>query len=218
MIIPKEEQIRKNTQYALAVIKENVDNNSRLTPGVPLSKEDLMTLAVGMLQSPNPSFNDLAKSPKMGNLLNTLIIQGTLWFEQLQGELTANPPKPEIQEELMKLIDDFEKELCLKRAPTRKKDTQKFVDFIACKEYTDAILSSIQVQMSGKTGKAAALVMQCAMKARLITKPTFTAIQEQFGNVGSKSNFNKYMNYQFNEEEEGPIMMALKRQLPELFC
>ena len=43
MIIPKEEQIRKNTQYALAVIKENVDNNSRLTPGVPLSKEDLMT-------------------------------------------------------------------------------------------------------------------------------------------------------------------------------
>lgn len=44
-----------------------------------------------------------------------------------------------------------------------------------------------------KVGKDAVLIIKASMELGWITKPTFSQVQTEFGNVGNKSGYNKYM-------------------------
>lgn len=48
--------------------------------------------------------------------------------------------------------------------------------------------------MNEKTGKEAALAMKVAIQIGWITKPTFKAVTDEFGDIGNRSNYNKYIN------------------------
>lgn len=54
-------------------------------------------------------------------------------------------------------------------------------------------LETLHSVMNGKTGKEAALIMKVAIKVGWISKPTFTAVKSEFGDIGNRSNFNKYI-------------------------
>lgn len=55
-------------------------------------------------------------------------------------------------------------------------------------------LQTLHAIMNGKKGKEAALVMKVAVQIGWITKPTFKAVQDEFGDIGNRSNYNKYIN------------------------
>lgn len=44
-----------------------------------------------------------------------------------------------------------------------------------------------------KVGKDAVLIILASIELGWITKPTFSQVQNEFGNVGNKSGYNKYM-------------------------
>lgn len=48
--------------------------------------------------------------------------------------------------------------------------------------------------MKGKKGKEAALTIKVAIQIGWITKPTFKAVENEFGDIGNRSNYNKYIN------------------------
>lgn len=78
----------------------------------------------------------------------------------------------------------------------------------------ESILKELHAMIDGKKGKDVALIIRAAMGVGWITKPTYTEVLEEFGNIGNKSGFNKYMNYIFKEEELNPIISQLQQQLP----
>lgn len=55
-------------------------------------------------------------------------------------------------------------------------------------------LHALYSVMDGKTGKEAALVMKVAIQIGWITKPTFKAVADEFGDIGNRSNYNKFLN------------------------
>ena len=55
-------------------------------------------------------------------------------------------------------------------------------------------LQTLHDVMNGKKGKEVALIMKVAIQIGWITKPTFKAVEDEFGNIGNRSNYNKYIN------------------------
>lgn len=55
-------------------------------------------------------------------------------------------------------------------------------------------LQTLHDVMSGKGGKEVALVIKVAIQIGWITKPTYKAVADEFGNIGNRSNYNKYIN------------------------
>ena len=88
----------------------------------------------------------------------------------------------------------------------RGRQTRPFVAYL-----TKGDLVSLHKAMDGKAGKDAALIIRTAIQGGLISKPTFTAVEKEFGHVGNRSGFNKYMSdkYFFTEDE----ITGAKKQL-----
>lgn len=63
-------------------------------------------------------------------------------------------------------------------------------------------LERLRKLMEGKKGKDAALIIFAAVKEGWMTKPSFTQVENEFGDIGSKANFNNYMNADKYWEEE----------------
>lgn len=59
----------------------------------------------------------------------------------------------------------------------------------------------------GKKGKDVALIILAAMLKGWMHKPTFTEVKNEFGDIGSKTGYNKYLNANSytKEEIEGAI-------------
>lgn len=55
-------------------------------------------------------------------------------------------------------------------------------------------LQTLHNVMSGKRGKEVALVIKAAIQIGWITKPTYKAVADEFGDIGNRSNYNKYIN------------------------
>lgn len=55
-------------------------------------------------------------------------------------------------------------------------------------------LQTLHNVMSGKGGKEVALVIKAAIQIGWITKPTYKAVADEFGDIGNRSNYNKYIN------------------------
>ena len=54
--------------------------------------------------------------------------------------------------------------------------------------------SKLQTLHDVMSGKEVALVIKVAIQIGWITKPTYKAVADEFGNIGNRSNYNKYIN------------------------
>lgn len=69
-------------------------------------------------------------------------------------------------------------------------------------------LKKIHALMNGKSGKDAGLIMLACIKKGWITKPTHTQVTKEFGDIGSKQGFSKYLtneSYFTKDELEGAM-------------
>lgn len=68
-------------------------------------------------------------------------------------------------------------------------------------------LQKIHTKMIGKKGKDAALIILACIKKGWMTKPTYTQVKNEFGDIGSKTGYNRYLNEKMftKEELEGVI-------------
>ena len=68
-------------------------------------------------------------------------------------------------------------------------------------------LERLRKLMKRKKGKDAALIIFAAVKEGWMPRPSFTQVENEFGDIGSKANFNNYMDAaKYREEEvEGAI-------------
>lgn len=71
--------------------------------------------------------------------------------------------------------------------------------------------NALHKAMKNKKGKGAALVIRVAINSGWIDKPTYKAVADEFGYIGHRSGFNKYMDdkYRFSDEE----IQGVKAQL-----
>lgn len=80
-------------------------------------------------------------------------------------------------------------------------------------ENADVQMQRLDKLIRGHKGKRVALVVKCALELGwLAERPTFAALEEAFGELGSKTGFNRMMqaSVYFTKEEKEPILMALK--------
>ena len=74
-------------------------------------------------------------------------------------------------------------------------------------------LDNIHKLMNGKKGKDAALIISACIIKGWITKPTYTQVKEEFGDIGTQQGFTKYLNNAntlYAPEEIGAILEQLK--------
>ena len=84
-----------------------------------------------------------------------------------------------------------------KKLPSKQnKSTKRGRQSKPFKEYlqNEDKLHALHSVMNEKTGKEAALAMKVAIQIGWITKPTFKAVTDEFGDIGNRSNYNKYIN------------------------
>lgn len=91
------------------------------------------------------------------------------------------------------------------RKPIATRDKEKPKETIKEKIIDDADgskLQKIHTKMVGKKGKDAALIILACIKKGWMLRPTYTQVNNEFGDIGSKSGYNKYLNGQrFTKEE-----------------
>ena len=74
----------------------------------------------------------------------------------------------------------------------------------------DELLKLLHNLIDGKKGKFVAKVIKVCCDNGLMEKPTFTQVMDEFGDIGNKSGYNKYVAYRFDSDEKKPIVEALK--------
>ena len=96
--------------------------------------------------------------------------------------------------------------------PTKRKGRPKglFKDKMIC-ENVDEVLKKLHSLMNDRQGREAALIITACIKAGIITKPTFTQVTNEFGNIGNVSGYNRYMREKpFSEDEIKAIVDKIK--------
>ena len=68
-------------------------------------------------------------------------------------------------------------------------------------------LQQMHTKLNGKKGKDATLIILACIKKGWLTKPTYTQVKNEFGDIGCKTGYNRYLNEKMftNEELEGAI-------------
>lgn len=68
-------------------------------------------------------------------------------------------------------------------------------------------LQKMHTKLDGKRGKDVSLMVLACIKKGWLTKPTYTQVKNEFGDIGSKTGYNKYLSEQMftKEELEGAI-------------
>lgn len=103
-----------------------------------------------------------------------------------------------------KLIEEPPKET------PKEKIKKNFRDCILIDD-KDGLLKVLHRLIDGKIGKFVTEVIWCCLDKGLIKKPTFPQVQEEFGNIGNKTGYHKYMaTLMFSPEEIAPIQELLK--------
>lgn len=123
--------------------------------------------------------------------------------KRLRSISVINEDKQKVEK--VDLIVDNDKDV--KKIRGRK--SKSFVECVVAD--TEKCMNILHKAMKNKVGKEAALIIRVAISNGWIEKPTFKAITDEFGNVGHRSGFNKYMNnnYKFSEDE----LIGAKAQL-----
>ena len=73
----------------------------------------------------------------------------------------------------------------------------------------EQLLQKLHKLIDGKKGKFVANVIKVCCSVGIIVKPTYTQVRNEFGDIGAKSGYNKYMSYQYKNEDSESIKKAL---------
>ena len=73
----------------------------------------------------------------------------------------------------------------------------------------EQLLEKLHKLIDGKKGKFVANVIKACCGIGFIVKPTYTQVRNEFGDIGAKSGYNKYMSEQYNNEDSESIKKAL---------
>lgn len=108
------------------------------------------------------------------------------------------------------------KELLAKMAEPQKvqASTSKktFRDKIIAKD-KEELLNKLHSLIDGKRGKFVALVILVSIEEGILQKPTYKQVSDEFGYIGNKSGYNKYLNSNmYNKEEVKGIKRALQNK------
>lgn len=114
-----------------------------------------------------------------------------------------------MSEEIKSLANEREQASAEQKQASAEQKMNSFASCIINMDEADEVVQKIDRLIHGKKGKKAAIVIKAAMKKHLINKPSFDQVTKQFGDVGSKSNFNKQMQVNYTEEELGPYLEQL---------
>ncbi|MBR3548332.1 MAG: hypothetical protein IKN86_12375 [Bacteroidaceae bacterium] len=87
--------------------------------------------------------------------------------------------------------------------PTREKGRPKetFKDKMI-DDANGSKLQKIHTKLDRKKGKDAALIILACIEKGWVMRPTYTQVKNEFGDVGSKTGYNKYLNKDLFTEEE----------------
>lgn len=123
--------------------------------------------------------------------------------EQLKGE----------RETLYKAFLD-EVQTAPEQAKPQGRPTKPFEDSML-NDINGERLKIVHTFMDGKKGKDAAAIILACIDIGWMQKPTYGQVKNEFGDIGSKANYNQYLDKRkFNYQEEiEPIKNALKNAL-----
>lgn len=88
--------------------------------------------------------------------------------------------------------DKPESKIINKPTVNRGRPNCNFRDKLLCED-KDSLIEKLHTLIDGKKGKDVALVIHACINSGKMTKPTFKMVQDEFGNIGNRSGFNKYM-------------------------
>ena len=212
-----EQTINANIQYALSVIAENVDKNGNLIVPEPASMDETAKLFAKIVNNPQKSFADIAKSPKAAMAMNNLIIQGVQMFQKVQEQTIVEDMSSEFVSQIEELIAELDDDiLCNPKNKTPKAEPE-FSTYIVDQSCTNEITMVMHDAIADRRGKDAILVIVCAMELGIITRLPYLAAKKEFPSVGGRSNYNKYLSDGFLDSEKEPIKQLFKKRLPQLF-
>ena len=97
-----------------------------------------------------------------------------------------------------------------KGRPKGKQPRPLYCNLIGTDEERQKTLDILRKLITGKKGRDVALIIYSCIEAGKMIKPTFTQLKNEFGDIGNRSGYNKYMNnanFAFTQNE----IEAIKR-------
>ncbi len=93
--------------------------------------------------------------------------------------------------------------------------TPRFESCIIDPRNKTAIMQQLHQLIDGHRGKDVAKVVRAAMTAALISRPTFSQMVQEFGDIGNRAGFHRYMAYEFFDHELQPLVQRLESALSQ---
>ncbi len=93
----------------------------------------------------------------------------------------------------------------------RGKPRKSFSSFVVDQSKADAVVTELKTLIGDKTGNDAYIILAAAVKAGFLTRPSYNAVEEEFGHLGASSGFNKLLSQiDAMEKELKPLVEKLK--------
>lgn len=93
----------------------------------------------------------------------------------------------------------------------RGKPRKSFSSFVVDQSKADTVVTELKTRIGDKTGNDAYIILAAAVKAGILTRPSYNAVEEEFGHLGASSGYNKLMSQiEAMEKELKPIIEQLK--------
>lgn len=93
----------------------------------------------------------------------------------------------------------------------RGKPRKSFSSFVVDQSKADTVVTELRTRIGDKTGNDAYIILAAAVKAGILTRPSYNAVEEEFGHLGASSGYNKLMSQiDMMEKELKPIIEQLK--------
>jgi hypothetical protein len=88
-----------------------------------------------------------------------------------------------------------------------------FADCILLRDKDAQVINVLHNLIDGRRGKVVGLVIQCAIEAGLIQRPTYNQMKQEFGDIGAKSGFYNYINYEYFPDVDKQAVMRILETL-----
>ncbi len=93
----------------------------------------------------------------------------------------------------------------------RGKPRKAFSSFVVDQSKADTVVTELKTRIGDKTGNDAYIILAAAVKAGILTRPSYNAVEEEFGHLGASSGYNKLMSQiDMMEKELKPLVEQLK--------
>ena len=93
----------------------------------------------------------------------------------------------------------------------RGKPRKSFSSFVVDQSKADDVVTELKTLIGDKTGNDAYIILAAAVKAGILTRPSYNSVEEEFGHLGASSGYNKLMSQiDMMDKELKPLAEKLK--------